>query len=66
MTPDELSIRQSLEIINETIRGLCLRRDQLASMLPNTKPAPRLKTIMGMEIKPGGGKRRKKDGGAGK
>lgn len=61
MTPEEFSARRSLEIIDATIKQLCLQRDQLVASLPNA-PRPKLVThIGGMEIKPGGGKKRKKE-----
>ena len=62
MTATEIAMRQSLELLNTTIQSLCLQRDLIASQLPN---APRQKMLThlsnGMEIKLGGGKRRKKE-----
>ena len=61
MTPDEFSARRSLEIIDATIKALCLQRDQLVASLPNApKPkAVKVCPVTGMEIKQGGGRRRK-------
>ena len=61
MTPDEFAARRSLEIIDATIKALCLQRDQLVASLPN---APKTKVsrvcpVTGMEIKHGGGRKRK-------
>ena len=33
MSLEEIALRQSLEIINNTIQDLCLRRDMLAGLL---------------------------------
>lgn len=42
LSPIELALRQSLEIINGTIQDLCKRRDLLASQLPSApKQGPR-------------------------
>jgi len=61
MTPEELVTRQSLEILNNTILDLCLRRDQLAASLPRMpRPKPMTHGFNGMEIKQGGGVKRKK------
>ena len=61
MTATEIALRQSLELLNTTIQSLCLRRDLIASQLPNA-PKQKMPThsSTGMEIKLGGGKRRKK------
>lgn len=64
MTATEIAQRQSLKIINDTIQALCVQRDLIVSQLPN---APKRKVLThlsnGMEIKPGGGKRRKRVAG---
>lgn len=62
MTPEEFAARRSLEIIDATIKALCLQRDQLVASLPNA-PRPKVLTVCpvtGMEIKQGGGRRKKK------
>ena len=64
MDAQELATRQALEIMHETIQSLCLRRDQLAATLPRPKKAAPVQSICGMEIKAGGGKRRKKAPGS--
>ena len=60
MTATEIALRQSLELLNTTIQSICVQRDLIACQLPN---APKQKPIThlsnGMEIKLGGGKRRK-------
>lgn len=60
MTPDEFAARKSLEIIDATIKALCLQRDQLVASLPNA-PKPKRSSVCpvsGMEIKQGGGRKR--------
>lgn len=56
LSPHEMLIRQSIEILQNTINDLCKRRDLLAAQLPN---APRQKMpthFKGKEIRKGGGK----------
>lgn len=60
MTMDEKIIRQSIAVYQATIEDLCRRRDDLAAMLPNApKQKPMTHGYMGMEIRQGGGKKRK-------
>jgi len=60
MDSQEIALRQSLEIVNATIRDLCLRRDQIAASLPNAPRPKRMTHICGLEIKQGGGVKRRK------
>ena len=60
LSPSDLALRQALEILNATIHDLCVRRDILASQLPDApKQKARKFLSCGLEIKPGGGKKRK-------
>jgi hypothetical protein len=59
MTPEQIAAMRSLEIIDATIKSLCLQRDQLVAILPNAPRPKRMTHIGGLEIKPGGGKKRK-------
>lgn len=60
MTPEEFAARRSLEIIDATIKQLCLQRDQLVASLPNVPRKKPITHIGGLEIKRGGGVKRKK------
>ena len=60
MTLDEKTIRLAIATIQRTIDDLCLQRNTLAAMLPNAPRPRRMTHIGGIEIKPGGGKKRKK------
>lgn len=61
MSTAEVALRQSLELINATIHDLCVRRDMIASQLPDSPKNKDQKTgFGGMEIKLGGGKLGKK------
>ena len=63
MTPEEFAVRRSLEIIDATIKALCLQRDLLAASLPNA-PKPKISRVCpvsGMEIKKGGGRPGKRE-----
>lgn len=51
MSPTEIALRQSLEIINTTIQELCKRRDILAGQLPKAPKQVTGKYFMGKEIK---------------
>ena len=51
MSPEEIALRQSLEIMQNAIKDLCLRRDQLAAQLPKAPKQVTGKYFMGMEIK---------------
>ncbi len=62
MTMDEKIIRQSIEVLQATIEDLCRRRDALASALPNAPKPAKITHVNGMEIKQGGGKKRKVTG----
>jgi hypothetical protein len=60
MKPEEFAARRSLEIIDATIKQLCLQRDQLVASLPDAPRPARLKVACnGREIRLGGGKKKK-------
>lgn len=59
MTMDEKIIRQSIEVLQSTIEDLCLKRNALVAALPNAPKPQKVTHICGMEIKQGGGKKRK-------
>lgn len=60
MTPDTLSLTAAIETIQASIDAQCKARDQMIALLPTTKRPARLKEVCGMEIKKGGGVRRRK------
>lgn len=62
MTMDEKIIRQSIEVLQGTIEDLCRRRDALAAALPRAPRPAKVTHINGVEIKQGGGKKRKATG----
>ena len=62
MDPNEQLLRQSLLVLQATIDDLCKRRDQIAAQLPNAPRPVSPKFFMGIEIKQGGGKKKKQGG----
>lgn len=59
MTPEETAIRQSLEIINNTIQDLCKRRDLLAAQLPKAPREVMPRFFGGKKIEDTSGRKRK-------
>ena len=63
MTPEEIALRQSLEIINDAIQDLCKRRDLLAGQLPKTPRQVMSTHFMGRLIKKSSPRKKKKEDG---
>ena len=60
LSPEDIAIRQSLEIIESTIQDLCMRRDMLAGQLSKAPRQVMSTHFMGRLIKPSTRKNRKK------